>query len=305
MHASVLKYFSEVARCGSIRKAAQRLFVAPSAINRQIRNLEDELGVELFDRLPTGLKLTAAGERLLQHVRGTLEDFHAMRSELDALKGARTGHISIVAMDSALEKLVPSAVEDFGGSFPAVTYSIQYASISKVPDMVASGEFDIGICFCQKAPPGTRVVASARFPSGVVLGISHPLAKKEELTFEECRAYSIFRPGSDHELPTALSAEHVRHWEQAKVQVQSNSFGLLKSLIMGGHGLVFFTKLGFLSELEQNAVVWRPLVGVSETTPDVVILVQSQKTLSPVGDEFLKCLIRIFKQFEAATKNGL
>ncbi|MFT4068229.1 LysR family transcriptional regulator [Paraburkholderia sp.] len=92
---AVLKYFCEVAKCGSMRKAAQYLFVAPSAINRQIRNLEDELSVELFERLPGGLKLTPAGERLLMHVRRTLDDFHAMRSEFDALRGVRTEHISL------------------------------------------------------------------------------------------------------------------------------------------------------------------------------------------------------------------
>lgn len=304
MHASVLKYFSEVARCGSIRKAASHLFVAPSAINRQIRNLEDELAVELFDRLPTGLKLTAAGERLLQHVRGTLQDFHAMRSEFDALKGVRTGHISMVVMDSTLERLVPLALDEFGESYPAVTYSVQCASISKIPEIVASGCADIGICFCQKPPAGARVAASGSFPSGVIMGASHPLAKREQLTFEVCRNYPIFRSGTDEDLLTALSADYSRHWEQAKIQVQSNSLGLLKSMIVAGRGLAFFTKLGFLDELEQNAAIWRPLVGVSEMTPDVAVLVQNQKTLSPVVVDFLIFLIRIFKQFEAACENG-
>ena len=53
MHASVLKYFVEVARCGSIRKAAQNLYVASSAVNRQILKLEAEMGTDLFDRHPT------------------------------------------------------------------------------------------------------------------------------------------------------------------------------------------------------------------------------------------------------------
>ena len=102
MHAVVLKYFLEVARHGSIRKAAQNLFVASSAVNRQILRLEEELGTELFDRVPSGMRLNAAGERLQQHVRGTLHDFHLMRTELDALKGERKGHVSVAAMDSLL-----------------------------------------------------------------------------------------------------------------------------------------------------------------------------------------------------------
>ena len=56
MHASVLKYFVEVARCGSVRKASENLYVAASAVNRQILKLEDELGGELFDRMPNGME---------------------------------------------------------------------------------------------------------------------------------------------------------------------------------------------------------------------------------------------------------
>ncbi len=76
MHAVVLKYFLEVARSGSIRKAAPSLFVASSAVNCQI--LEAELGTGLFDRVPSGMRLNMAGERLQQHVRATLHDFHLM-----------------------------------------------------------------------------------------------------------------------------------------------------------------------------------------------------------------------------------
>ena len=107
VHASILKYFVEVARSGSIRKAAQNLFVASSAINRQIRKLEEELGTELFDRLPSGMRLNAAGERVLQHVRGTLHDYQITRTELDALKGERTGHVALASMDSLFIDFCP------------------------------------------------------------------------------------------------------------------------------------------------------------------------------------------------------
>ena len=81
MHAVVLKYFLEVARCGSIRKAAQNLVVASSAVNRQILRLEDELGTELFDRVPTHIRLNAAGAGLQQHILSTLHGFHRIRAK--------------------------------------------------------------------------------------------------------------------------------------------------------------------------------------------------------------------------------
>ena len=110
-HASVLRYFVEVARCGSVRRASEKLYVAASAVNRQILKLEDELGTELFDRIPNGMRLNAAGERLLRHVQTTLHDF-VTRSELDALKGDRTGHVKVASMDSLFVDLLPSAIEE-------------------------------------------------------------------------------------------------------------------------------------------------------------------------------------------------
>src|SRR5260370_17657642 len=82
------------------------------------------MGTELFDRLPNGIRLNAAGERMLQHIRATLNDFHLMRSELDDLKGERKGHVAVAAMDSLFVDFLPATVEEFSEAYPAVTYSI-------------------------------------------------------------------------------------------------------------------------------------------------------------------------------------
>jgi molybdenum-dependent DNA-binding transcriptional regulator ModE len=91
IHAAALHYFDAIRRAGSIRAAARRLNVASSAVNRQILSLEAEIGAQLFDRLPAGLKLTAAGEILAHHVIIVLRDAERTESELDALHGLRAG----------------------------------------------------------------------------------------------------------------------------------------------------------------------------------------------------------------------
>src|SRR5260370_42333888 len=123
MHANVLKYFVEVARWGSIRKAAQNLYVASSAVNRQILKLEAEMGTELFDRLPNGIRLNAAGERVLQHIRATLNDFHLMRSELDELKGEPKGHVSVAARDSRFAEFLAPPLGEVSHSYPPAAYA--------------------------------------------------------------------------------------------------------------------------------------------------------------------------------------
>lgn len=83
IHARSLHYFDMIRRCGSIREASRRLYVASSAVSRQLAMLEDEVGAPLFERLPGRLKLTAAGEVFASHVISVLQDEQRLIRELD------------------------------------------------------------------------------------------------------------------------------------------------------------------------------------------------------------------------------
>lgn len=298
MHAVVLKYFLEVARCGSIRKAAQNLFVASSAVNRQILRLEEEMGTELFDRVPTGIRLNAAGERLLQHVRATLHDFHLMRTELDALKGERKGHVSVAAMDSLLIDFLPAAVEEFSETYPAVRYTILSAMPSEVPDRVASGDSDIGICYLGKLPAGLEVVAKAAFPPGVVMASSHPLAKKAQLSFDDCRGHAFLQISRISPIHSVVLPEFSEFWDELVPAVCCNSTTMVKRLLIAGRGISFFSKIGFMDELARGDVVWRPLANPAINAIEVGIITPSQRTLSHVTAQFLDRITRRLKQLE-------
>ena len=301
MHASILKYFVEVARCGSIRKAAQHLFVATSAINRQIRNLEDELGTELFDRLPSGMRLNAAGQRVLQHVQATLHDYHLTRSALDALKGERTGHITLASMDSLFTDFLPAAVEDFSHTCPAVTFELTALPPSEVAEHVVAGRCDIGISFLSRLPGGLRIVARAPFPIGVVMAPSHPLARKAVVSCDDCVALPFLRSAGPSPVPPATSAAFTRFWDGVSPHVTCNSTPLLKRLILAGQGIAFFSKIAFLDELLRGELVWRPLDIAAINAMEAGIFVASQRPLSPVADEFVERISKRMKQMALAS----
>src|ERR1700722_18891995 len=100
IHAPAIRYFDAVRKAGSIREAARGLNVASSAVNRQILKLEAELGSQLFERLPGGLKLSPAGEVFARHVAIVLRDAIRAESELNSLKGVKTGRVEIIAVES-------------------------------------------------------------------------------------------------------------------------------------------------------------------------------------------------------------
>ena len=299
MHANVLRYFLEVARCGSIRKAAQNLFVASSAVNRQILQLEAELGTELFDRLPTGIRLNAAGEIVLRHVRTTLHDFELLRSELDAQKGERTGHVSLVAMDSLFVDFLPAAVEEFAEEFPAVTFSLLAMSPTEVPAVVASGEADIGICFVTRAPPGTEIVASAAFPIGVVMATSHPLAGKAQIRYEDCRGYPFVLSHGRWPIYDTLAPTFADFWDSLDPRISSNVSPLLKRSVVAGRGIAFFSRLGFLKEIAAGEAVWRPLDDPAINKLRAGIIVGRGRALPFVERTFLDRLVWKLKELEA------
>jgi DNA-binding transcriptional LysR family regulator len=90
-----LRYFNEVAKLGSIRKAADCLHVAPSAVSRQIAQLELELAAVLFERSKVGVQLTAAGEVLARHSHRIFRDLDRARSGIDDLRGLQRGEVSV------------------------------------------------------------------------------------------------------------------------------------------------------------------------------------------------------------------
>ena len=120
LHSRLLTYVDEVARTGSIRKAASHLNVAASAISRQILALEAQLGTPIFQRLPKKLILTAAGEVLIGHVRQTLKELTRAQAKIEELKGLRRGEITVALMSGLASNLVPGTVKEFRLTNPRV-----------------------------------------------------------------------------------------------------------------------------------------------------------------------------------------
>jgi DNA-binding transcriptional LysR family regulator len=258
MHAAVLRYFQEVARRGSVRRAAAVLNVASSAVNRQLLKLEAELGVPLFDRLPGGMRLTRAGELLLRHVGDTLHDFERVHADIDDLRGVKTGHVSVVAVDSLLVDFLPKALEEFRAEFPAVTYSVLAVAPAAVSGEIVAGRADIGFSFLARPEPGTQYFAAIGAPIGVIMAAGHPLARRKRVTFDECRRFPIVLQEGPLPRASEIDPDFAAFRESLAPKLVSNSISLLKQAIRQGMGISFFTRLGFMHEISEGEVVWRP-----------------------------------------------
>lgn len=259
MHAAALRYFAEIARRGSVRRAAASLNVAASAVDRQLRKMEAMLGAPLFDRLPGGMRLTPAGAILLRHVTDTLLDFERVRAELDDLRGIKTGHVAIAAVDSLLVDFLPRTLARFRSDFPAVSFAVDAVEPADIARRVAGGDADLGFTFVGPPPAGTAWLASIAAPLGVVMPIGHPLARRRSVRFEDVRAFPILLQTGPLPRSMDVDPEFAAFREGLRPRLVSNSIALLKHAIRTGAGISFFTRLGFLAEIAAGEIVWRPL----------------------------------------------
>ena len=119
-----LKYVDEIARAGSIRRAAESLSITPSALNRRLIAIEDELNVQIFERLPRGVRLNAAGEILIHHIRAQISDFERVQSQIADLSGVRRGQVAIACSQALLPFFLPHQIDKYRTEFPMVQFCV-------------------------------------------------------------------------------------------------------------------------------------------------------------------------------------
>src|SRR5260370_7748063 len=197
LHSRLLTYVDEVARTGSIRKAAAHLNVAASAISRQILALEIQLGTPLFQRLPRKLVLTAAGEILIGHIRQTLKELTRAQTKIEELKGLRRGEITLAMMSGLASNLVPGTVKQFRLANPRVKLVLTlFTTGEEIQSAVAGGEADLGIGFDFTKDSNLKVLSRAIGKLGAVMAPSHPLANRPAVPPTDSIDYPSLLPDS-------------------------------------------------------------------------------------------------------------
>jgi DNA-binding transcriptional LysR family regulator len=304
MHAAVLRYFVAVARAGSIRKASEELHVASSAVSRQIQKIEDELGTSLFERLPNGLRLTQAGKATLRHAKATLHDFELLTGELGALKGKKTGLVSIAALDSLLVRFLPEQIKQFHKLHQAVNFRVHSGVQSRIATMVAEGEIDIGITFNLPHPDDTRFIADIPMPLMAMVSADHPLARRPSVSLSECARYNLLLQVDTEPLRSMIEVELSSLERTGRALVTSNNLMLLRPLIEAGVGVAFYTPLGMADQMRSGTIVAVPLEGSRLGGMRLGLLVPRRRQLSQAAEAMAAQLGKALGQLSDAWKGS-
>jgi DNA-binding transcriptional LysR family regulator len=145
MNLNHLRVFASVAEHGSLTRAARALHVSQPAISKQLGDLEEDIGAQLVDRLPRGVRLTAAGEVLFAHAQRILQAERAAEGELRDLAGLEAGRLSIGASTTVGSYYVPSLFGELHRAHPRLELELRIANTAVIQEAVLENRLDLGL----------------------------------------------------------------------------------------------------------------------------------------------------------------
>ncbi|UXS02324.1 LysR family transcriptional regulator [Agrobacterium tumefaciens] len=291
LHSRKLQYIDEIVRCGSIRKAAARLNVASSAVNRQILAIEEEFGAPIFERLPRGLKLTAAGELCIEHIREVLKDYERLETRIRGLKMPQAGKVTMVATTGLAAGPLTAILHNFLEKHPRVRVLLHNDSGTPTVNPVLTGEADIGLGFNIPAAPGLRTLALFDVPVGVVLPPDHPLAERQSLDLTDIvhEKMVLSQPGTS--LRNVINLVLAPLPMQVEPLLETNSVELMKQLVRSGSGLTLLNPLDVYLECKRGELVFRPFSTPHMRHQPMKLFARSRSTLDTAASLYVEFLL--------------
>lgn len=231
-----LRHFAKVTECGSFRAAAEHLAVAPSAISRQISLLEEKMGAPLFERGRgrTALRLTAAGEILMQYVKTNANEVARVRSDIEALQGLRKGSVHFGMPETFTRDFIPGVLARFNAQFPRITFAVEVAGTPKLLEMVAADDLDVSLAFNAPLMADVKHIYERALPTCALVPAGHPLAQRDSVRLSDCADYPMALPDASNSAKRLYDEMFAKAKIRQRPVLVSNSYELLRQVSMAG-----------------------------------------------------------------------
>lgn len=180
-----LRLFIAICEEGSIARAAEREFIAPSAVSRRVADLETLVGMPLLSRSQKGVRATPAGVALLKHARLIMRSHERLQAELSEFGAGTRGHVRVLANISSMVEFLPEALSHFLTNHPDIRVDVEERVSVDIVRGLEEGIADIGICRDVVATGELHVATYRSDHLALVVPITHPLAGAKSVAFEQ------------------------------------------------------------------------------------------------------------------------
>lgn len=286
---ATFRYFEEVAKAGSFRKASETLRIAPSAVHRQIMLLEANLGTQLFDRQGgrQGLKLTAAGEILKLRVGQAMQMLSRAADEIVALSDIQRGRVSIGVNDTLSDDIIPDFISSYSARFPRIDFDVRVDESTNLAESLLSGSIDAMLCFGAPERLGLRTLWERRLQTAAVVRRDHALAAKATLTLGECAQYPLVMQ-KDGDWARGFAERAFREAGfRPRMLLQTNSFSLMRQVVAAGLAISIQTQLCGIHASGHEQLKFIPLKGPTSDFSILSCSIAADRRLTPASFEFI------------------
>ncbi len=296
MQIRALIYFDELVRTNSMRQAAENLNVAPTAISRQIENLEYHFGTPLVERSARGIKLTAAGELLAERAGRTLRELDHVHQLIEDLKGLQRGTVSIYANGASVASILAPALAEFSLRYPRLRFEVTITSARSAIEAVKNAEADIAVTLFAPPLSGTQVRLRSELIYDVIAASSHPLAAASEITLDEIASHALAVPDRSFGARQAFDALFEREGLRLDPVFETGSLEMQKELVLRGAAITMLPALTVQREIEAGQLVARPVAGGMGVRTPVDLCVAPDRQLSFAAGKLLDFIERFMRE---------
>ncbi|GBQ90781.1 transcriptional regulator [Acetobacter nitrogenifigens DSM 23921 = NBRC 105050] len=293
-------YLHESIVGGSVRAAADKLNVNPSAISRQIVHLEQAVGASLMERHSKGVRATEAGELVLDYYRRRRADHDDTLSRIEDIKGLRRGHISLALGEGFIDTIAAGPLARFWKRYPEISLNVEVTSTNDVARLLLEDAVHIGLIYNPPKEPRLRTHSVALQPVRVIARADHPFAALgRPLDITELLDQRIAQ--LQHSYGIRQIIDNATHISGLRIPaaVTTSSISMLKNFVEHGGGITLAPSFVAANEIQSGKFVAVPL---RHNVLDASMHVMSRlgRQLPSAATMVLRQIGREFRRLEAA-----
>jgi DNA-binding transcriptional LysR family regulator len=282
-----VRAFLKVAELESFTRAAVQLHVSQSALTVQIKQLEEELGVLLFDRNKRGVTITAAGRDLLGPLKRLVDDSQAIVGYARDIASVRTGHVAVAALPTIAADVLPRALHRFLLTHPDIRVTVEDVVADRVLELVQKRAVDIGLGAARTRDH--EIAASPLYQDSLAAFVppDHPLARRGEVTLRELLKFDLIVPNRESSVRRIVEAAFTRERSPMDIRHETNFMPTALAMARSGLGIAI---------LPESAADWSAggLARIPIVRPvmsrQICLLHRRDRALSPAAREFVHAL---------------
>ncbi|HLG96471.1 MAG TPA: LysR family transcriptional regulator [Bryobacteraceae bacterium] len=284
-----LHTFLEIVRLKSFSKAAQTCYRTQPAVSAQVRQLEQELGAALFERLGTKISLTTAGRILAEYAEQILDLRRRAQDSINELERSPRGELVIAANEATCIYVLPGVFAEYVKKFPNVQLSVDRSYGSRVVEAVMDNLADFGITQLPVAEKKLQTVKIHSDEIILLLPAKHALAARRNVTARDLVSQPLLMPKS------GTTRARLDVWlepveSEIQIAMELDSTEMIKRFVMSGLGISFLAASNCREEIAQGKLAAVPL-GPEPMERKVALIYRKDKALSKAALGFIQVIL--------------